>query len=152
MRFSSLIFSVSTIFAVASTAAHAADGLVEFKSPYSAKQTMDRMENVVKERGLRMFVRVDHAAGAASVGRSLRPTEVMVFGSPQGGTPLLECGQTVGIDLPLKALVWEDTSGQVWLGFNDPAYVATRHGVQDCPAVAILQNALTGLAKTVVAQ
>lgn len=100
--------------------ASAADGLVLVKSPYSATETMTRFENVVRKRGLTVFARVDHAAGAATIGKSLRPTEVIIFGNPQGGTPFMECAQTVGIDLPLKALIWEDDSAQVWLGYNVP--------------------------------
>lgn len=77
------------------------------KSPYSARETMDRLGKVVKERGLNVFTRIDHAAGASKVGKSLHPTEVLISGNPQGGTPFMECAQSVGIDLPLKALVWE---------------------------------------------
>jgi uncharacterized protein (DUF302 family) len=132
--------------------AHAADGLVALKSPYSAKATMDKFEELVEQRGLNVFARIDHAAGAAKVNKSLRPTEVLIFGNPQGGTPFMECAQSVGIDLPLKALVWEDSSGQVWLGYNDPAFLAQRHGVAQCPAVENLRKALNGLAKTTVAR
>jgi len=85
--------------------AGAADGLVAVKSPHNAKATMDRLEALVKERDLNVFARIDHAAGAAKIGKSLRPTELLIFGNPQGGTPFMECAQSVGIDLPLKALV-----------------------------------------------
>lgn len=132
--------------------AGAADGLVAIKSPHSAKVTMDRLEAVVKQRGLNVFVRIDHAAGAAKVGKSLRPTEVLIFGNPQGGTPFMECAQSVGIDLPLKALVWEDASAQVWLGYNDPAFLAQRHDVAQCPVVENLRKALSGLAEAAVAR
>jgi uncharacterized protein (DUF302 family) len=91
-----------------------------------------------------IFARVDHAAGAAKIGKQLRPTELLVFGNPQGGTPFIECSQTVGIDLPLKALVWQDESGQVWIGYNDPAYIAQRHGVPQCPAIDTLKKAVAG--------
>ena len=111
------------------TLAAAADGLVAVKSPHSAKITMDKLEAVAKEKGLNVFARIDHAAGAAKVGKTLRATEVLVFGNPQGGTPFMECGQSVGIDLPLKALVWQDEASQVWVGYNDPAWIAQRHGV-----------------------
>ena len=130
----------------------AADGLIAVKSPYSPKETMDRMESVLKEKGMTIFTRVDHAAGAAKVGKQLRATEVLIFGNPQGGTPFMECSQTVGIDLPQKALVWEDASGQVWLGYNDPAYVANRHGAPQCPVVANLKQALAGFAQAAVAK
>jgi len=129
-------------------AAGAADGLIAVKSPYSAKVTMDRFEAVVKERGLNVFARINHAAGASKVGKSLRPTEVIIFGNPQGGTPFMECAQTVGIDLPLKALVWQDASSQVWLGYNDPVFLAKRHGVADCPVAGKLGKALTGMTET----
>jgi uncharacterized protein (DUF302 family) len=99
-----------------------------------------------------IFARVDHAAGALKVGKKLRPTEVLIFGNPQGGTPLMECSQTVGIDLPQKALVWEDESGQVWLGYNDVTYLAGRHGAAQCPAVGSLGQALAGIAQAAVAK
>ena len=130
----------------ASALAHAADGLVAVKSPHTAAETMNRLEAIVKQRGLTVFARVDHAAGAATVGKSLRPTELLIFGNPQGGTPFMECEQTVGIDLPLKALVWQDATSQVWVGYNDPAFLAKRHGAGSCPVVDNLQKALAGLA------
>jgi uncharacterized protein (DUF302 family) len=132
--------------------AHAADGLVALKSPHSAPETMNRLEATVKERGLNVFARIDHAAGAMKMGKTLRPTELLIFGNPQGGTPLMECAQTAGIDLPLKALVWQDETGQVWLGYNDPAFLAQRHGVPACPVVENLRKALSGLAETVIAR
>jgi uncharacterized protein (DUF302 family) len=122
------------------------EGLIAAKSPLPAKQTMDRLEVLARERGLNVFARVDHAAGAASVGKSLRPTEMLMFGHAKGGTPFMECAQTVGIDLPLKALVWQDAEGQVWLGYDDPAFIARRHGVSECPAVAGLSGVLQALA------
>ena len=135
-----------------SAAAVGADGLVAVKSPFPAKETMNRFEDIAKQRGLTVFARVDHAVGATRVGRTLRPTEVLIFGNPVGGTPLMECAQTAGIDLPLKALVWEDAQGQVWLGYNDPAYLAQRHGVAQCAAVGGLTKALSGLAEATVAR
>ena len=140
------------VFLTTATITHAADGLISLKSPHNAKQTMDRLETTVKQRGLTVFARVDHAAGAAKVGQSLRPTEVLIFGNPKGGTPFMACAQTVGIDLPLKALVWEDASGQVWLGYNDPAYLAKRHAVPECAAAANIGKALDGISAAVVAK
>ncbi len=133
-------------------AAIAADGLIAVRSPYGALETMNRLEATVKQRGLTVFARIDHAAGAAKVGKSLRPTELLIFGSPAGGTPLMECVQTAGIDLPLKALVWEDDASQVWLGYNDPAFLAQRHGASSCPAVDSLRKALSGVADAAVAR
>ena len=147
----SIVFVFATLLAF-STAVLAADGLVAIKSPFSAKETMNRFEENAKQRGLNVFARIDHAAGAAKIGKTLRPTEVLIFGNPQGGTPFMECAQSVGIDLPHKALVWEDAQGQVWLGYNDPAYLAQRHGVAQCPAVSGLTKALAGLAEVTVAR
>lgn len=132
--------------ALAAAPAYAADGLTAVKSPYSVKETMDRLESGAKARNLVVFLRVDHAAGAQKVGKTLRPTELLVFGNPQGGTPLMECAQSAGIDLPLKALAWQDASGQVWLGYNEPAFLAARHGVATCAVVPNLKKALEGLA------
>ena len=131
--------------------ASAADGLIAVKSPHSAANTMTRFEELAKQRGLIVFARIDHAAGAAKAGQTLRPTEVLIFGNPKGGTPFMECAQTVGIDLPMKALVWEDASAQVWLGYNDPAFMAQRHGVAQCPVVENLRKVLSSLAEATVA-
>lgn len=129
----------------------AADGLIEVKSANGVKDTISKLESVAKERGLIIFARIDHAAGAQKIGKTLRPTELIIFGNPQGGTPLMECAQSAGIDLPLKALAWEDATGQTWLGYNDPQYLATRHGASDCgPVIAGLRKALAGLAAEAV--
>lgn len=133
-----------------SSFALAAEGLVAVKSPQSVAATMDRFEALAKQRGLTVFARIDHAAGAGKIGKTLRPTQVIIFGNPQGGTPFMECAQTVGIDLPLKVLVWEDASAQVWLGYNDPEYLAKRHEAGKCPAVESLRKALSGLAEAAV--
>ena len=143
-----LVVAASTL---ASTGADAADGLLTLKSPRSAKDTMARLEELVKQRGLNVFARIDHAAGAQRIGKALRPTELLIFGNPQGGTPLMECAQSAGIDLPMKALVWEDESAQVWLGYNDPAWLAQRHGAAGCPAAEALRKGLGDLAAAVVA-
>jgi uncharacterized protein (DUF302 family) len=147
-----LAAAVSLAAACFAAPALAADGLVAMKSPFPAKDTMNRFEEIAKQRGLKVFARVDHAAGAASIGKTLRPTEVLIFGNPQGGTPLMECAQSIGIDLPLKAAVWEDAQGQVWLGYNDPAWLAKRHGVAECGAVAAIGKALGGLAEAALAR
>src|SRR5262245_359387 len=133
---------VLVLLLAASSSVSAADGLIAAKSSYGPKETMDRLETLLKEKGMTIFARVDHAAGAAKVGKKLRPTEVLIFGNPQGGTPFIECSQTVGIDLPLKMLVWEDDAGQVFVGYNDPAYLAARHGVPQCAVATNLKQAL----------
>jgi uncharacterized protein (DUF302 family) len=133
--------------------AFAAEGLVTVQSPYSTKETVDRLEAIVKARDFTVFARIDHAAGAQRVGQALRPTELLIFGNPRGGTPFMVCQQSVGIDLPLKALVWEDAAGQVWLGYNDPAYLATRHQVTACGhVVQTMQALLAAMAKEATAK
>jgi uncharacterized protein (DUF302 family) len=148
--------SLRLLVALATTclvsAAGAADGLVATKSPMPVKATADKFEELAKQRGLTVFGRIDHAAGAAKVGKSLRPTELLIFGSPQAGTPFMECSQTVGIDLPLKALIWEDSSSQVWVGYNDPAYLAKRHAAEACPVVENIRKALSSLVEATVAK
>ncbi len=147
-----LLRSLAVLLISVSSVAFGADGLIAIRSPFSATETMNRLEENAKQRGLNIFARIDHAAGAAKVGKTLRPTEVLIFGNPQGGTPFMECAQSVGIDLPLKVLVWEDAQGQVWLGYNDPAYLAQRHGVSQCPAVGALSKALSSLAEATTAR
>ena len=107
----------------------ASDGLISRPSKYGVKETIARYEAALAESKLTVFARIDHAAGAAEAGMTLRPTFLMIFGNPRGGTPLMQANQVAGIDLPLKALVWEDASGKVWLTYNDPAWLAARHGL-----------------------
>jgi len=105
------------------------DGLVTVLSSFAATQTMDRLEAAIKAKGLTVFARIDHGAGAASAGLPLRPTELLIFGNAKAGTPLMQANQAIGIDLPLKALVYEDAAGKVWLSYNDPRWLAHRHGL-----------------------
>jgi uncharacterized protein (DUF302 family) len=107
------------------------------QSRVSARETVNRLLAALATRKLTVFARVDHAAGAASVGLPLRPTEVVIFGNPKGGTALMQEQQSAGIDLPLKALVWEDADGKVWLTYNDPAWIAQRHGLGTASATAV---------------
>jgi uncharacterized protein (DUF302 family) len=107
----------------------AADGLTTLSSSHGPKDTMDRLAAEIAARGMTVFARVDHAAGAAEAGLPLRPTELLIFGNAKGGTPLMQSEQTIGIDLPLKALVWQDASGRTWLSYNDPSWLAKRHGL-----------------------
>ncbi len=129
------------------------NGLTTLPSIHSPKETMDRLEADVKAKGLTVFARIDHAAGAKEVGMQLRPTEVLIFGNAKGGTPLMQALQTTGIDLPLKALVWEDAGGKVWLSYNEPAWIAQRHSAHDGDAASVsevtarLAGALAMLAK-----
>lgn len=143
-----VIFALMSLFPLYSWAA---DGLIAVRSPHSVRDTVDRFETAAKAKGLNIFLRVDHAAGAQKIGKSLRPTELLVFGNPQGGTPLMECAQSAGIDLPLKALAWQDEAGQVWLGYNDPQFLADRHGGKECGTVVQnLRKALAGLVQEAI--
>jgi uncharacterized protein (DUF302 family) len=132
--------------------AHAADGLIAVKSPYSAKATMDKFEAAAKAKGLNVFARIDHAAGATKAGKTLRSTEVLIFGNPQGGTPFMECAQSMSIDLPIKALVWEDAAAQVWVSYNDLAWIAKRHAVESCPVAGNIAKALAAITEAAVAK
>jgi uncharacterized protein (DUF302 family) len=128
--------------------AMANDGLTTVQSNFGAKETMDRLEAEVKAKGLTVFARVDHAAGAAAVGMQLRPTELLIFGNARGGTPLMQASQVTGIDLPLKALVYEDASGNAWLAYDDPSWIAHRHrlGTGVAATVQTLTRALEAFA------
>jgi uncharacterized protein (DUF302 family) len=110
------------------------DGLRTRASTFGPKDTMDRLEASVRERGMTVFARIDHAAGAAQAGLTLRPTELLIFGAAKAGTPLMQAKQTLGIDLPLKALVWQDAEGRTWVSYDEPRWLVSRHGVD--PALA----------------
>jgi uncharacterized protein (DUF302 family) len=126
------------------------DGLTTIRSSLGPKDTMNRLEAEVKAKGLTIFARIDHAAGATEVGLPLRPTELLIFGNARGGTPLMQSVQTIGIDLPLRALVWQDASGNTWLSYNDPAWLAKRHrlGHEADAMVSAMATALTAIART----
>jgi len=122
-------------------------GSLTIASRHAVKATIDRLQSAVKGKGLSIFARIDHAAGATSVGLPLRPTELLIFGNARGGTPLIAAAADNRIDLPLKALAWEDAAGKTWLSYNDPAWLAARHGVaeQGAAVAKTLGNALAAL-------
>ena len=126
------------------------DGLVTIASRFSVKETLDRLEANLKAKDITVFARIDHAAGAASVAMPLRPTELLIFGNPKAGTPLMQSKQTIGIDLPLKILGWQDAGGKVWLTYNDPSSLARRHqlGPGADASVNALVTVIANLAKT----
>jgi uncharacterized protein (DUF302 family) len=130
-----------------------AQGLTTIRSSHGPKDTMDRLEAAVKAKGMTVFARIDHAAGATAAGMSLRPTEVLIFGNAKAGTPLMQATQTMAIDLPLKALVWQDAAGTTWLSYNDPGFLANRHGLgtEAEAAVKIMTGALDAVAKVATA-
>ena len=123
------------------------DGLIVRESRHDPHETAERLAAAVTAHGMAVMARVDHAAAAAKVGLSLRPTEVLIFGNPKGGTPLMQVVQTIGIDLPLKALVWQDEAGKTWVGYNDPHWIATRHGaaIGGDAALAAMTKALAAV-------
>ena len=128
--------------------ASAENGLINVKSSRTVKETADRLESVLKEKGMTVFARIKHSDGAKKAGVDLRPTELVIFGNPKVGAPLMKCNQTVGIDLPQKALIWKDDTGQVWLTYNDPQYLSKRHGLSACAGViAKVEKALGNFAK-----
>ena len=142
-----IFFALITIFFIVSTAA-AGNGLISVKSSHDVKATADRLEIILNQKGMTVFIRIDHAAGARKVGKKLRPTEIVVFGNPKVGTPLMQCSQSVAIDLPQKALIWQDDKGQVWLSYNDPNYLDQRHGLTGCAGVIEkVEKALSNFAK-----
>ncbi len=119
----------------------AESGIIKVKSPYSVAITLDRFEKAVQSKGMRVFARVNHSKGAESAKLELRPTELLIFGNPKVGTLLMQSNQTVGLDLPLKVLAWQAEDGSVWLAYNDPGYLAARHGITDRDAVVTKMRA-----------
>jgi uncharacterized protein (DUF302 family) len=123
------LFASIVVICLQGVRAMAVEGLITTRSNYDPKDTMDRLEAEVKAKNLTVFAHVDHAAGAAAVGLLLRPTDLLIFGNARGGTPLMQSAQTIGLDLPLKILVWQDATGATWLSYNDPSWLAKRHGL-----------------------
>jgi uncharacterized protein (DUF302 family) len=109
-------------------------GIVQIPSQHAVADTIDRLERLLKERGLIVFARIDFSGDAARAGLTMRPEQMLIFGNPKAGTPLMQAAPTSGIDLPMKALVWEDAGGKTWLAYNAPEYVVRRHGL--APALA----------------
>jgi len=126
----------------------AGEGLVTVKSNHDVKTTADKLVAKLKEKGMTVFIRVDHTAGAAGVGIKMRPTEVVIFGNPKLGSLLINCAQTTGIDLPMKALIFQTESGEVKLSYNAPAYLKNRHHIKGCEKpLAKITGALANFAK-----
>ncbi|EON91954.1 hypothetical protein MARLIPOL_10031 [Marinobacter lipolyticus SM19] len=144
-------FVLGRVFAVVllglSVSVQAADGMVKVKSRHGVHATADKLESVLKDKGMTVMARINHQQGAEKAGLELPPTEVVIFGNPKVGTPLMQCARSVAIDLPQKALIWEDSSGNTWLGYNDPEYLKSRHGIEGCDAVIEkVKGALAGFA------
>ena len=118
------------------------NGLTTILSRFDPKETIDRLETELRSQGMNIFARIDHAAGAREAGLELRPTEVIIFGNARGGTPLMQSAQTAGIDLPLKALVWQDETNKTWISYNEPSWIAARHGLTNVDPVVNKMSAL----------
>jgi uncharacterized protein (DUF302 family) len=124
-------------------------GLTSIPSRFGPRETMDRLETEIRAKGMTVFARIDHAAGAAEVGLELAPTELIIFGNARGGTPLMQAVQTVGIDLPLKVLVWQDATNKTWLSYNEPGWIAQRHNIANAERVVnSMGTALSAMART----
>ena len=141
------------IFILGISLAYAEDGLKTIKSAHGVKETADRLETILKEKGMAVFARINHSEGAATVGIDMPATELVIFGNPKVGSPLMKCNRSVGIDLPQKALIWKDGNGQVWFSYNDPQYLAKRHDLSDCVEVLKkVEKALASFSRAATAQ
>ena len=128
-------------------------GLTTVPSDFTVKETIDRLSDAAERAGLMIFARIDHGANAAQLGMPLRPTELVLFGNPRGGTPLMQDQQVAGLDLPVRALAWEDESGHVWLTFNDPRWLARRYclGARNAEIIERIRAGLAALATAATA-
>ena len=124
------------------------EGLTSIQSRFDQKETMNRLVAEINATGMTVFPRIDHAAGAAEIGLTLRPTELIIFGNARGGTPLMQLVQTIGIDLPLKALVWQDAAGKTWISYNEPKWIVQRHDVANAqPIVTKMADLLSAISR-----
>lgn len=135
------------------TTINAEKGLVTLQSNHSVKDTADKLASILESKGMTVFARVDHQKNAAGVNLELRPTQVIIFGNPKAGTPLMQCEQSVAIDLPQKILISEDADNKVWLSYNNPDYLKTRHDIQGCDtAIDNISKALSGISQAAIAK
>ena len=142
------IFLTALLILSLASASQSADGVVNVQSNFNVEETASRMECILKAKGMTVFSRIQHAEGARQVGIELRDTELIIFGNPKVGSPLMQCRQSVAIDLPQKALIWKDAEGKIWISYNDPKYLAKRHNLAGCEAtIAKVEKALAGIAK-----
>jgi uncharacterized protein (DUF302 family) len=131
-----------------SVSSYAAEGMIDVESSFGVKETGDRLERVLKEKGMTIVNRVKHSEAAKNVGVDLRETELIMFGNPKVGSPLMKCRQSVAIDLPQKALIWKDSEDKVWISYNNAGYLEKRHNISNCEEViSKIEKALAGIAK-----
>jgi len=146
---SKITSSLVILLSLTSATVNASDtnGIIKIKSTHSVSETINKLEAALIKKGMTIFKRVNHTDGANKAGLQLRSTELLIFGNPKVGTPLMLCSQTAALDLPQKALAYKDKNGQVWLAYNDPAYMAKRHDIKGCEkAVQKVTNALAKFA------
>jgi uncharacterized protein (DUF302 family) len=136
--------SVQVVCVRTATKENVVNGIETLASAFGPKETMDRLEAAIRSKGMTIFARIDHAAGAASVGLVLRPTELLVFGNAKAGTPLMQVNQAIGLDLPLRALVWQDAAGVTFLSFDDPRWIVSRHE-EDAALAGVAREMAGGL-------
>jgi uncharacterized protein (DUF302 family) len=135
-------------FLFMTTPSIATDGVIDTKSMFGVKETADRLEGILTDKGMTIFTRINHSKAAKNVGIELRETELIIFGNPKVGSPLMQCQQSVAIDLPQKALIWKDAQGTVWISYNEPRYLQNRHNIPDCNEIITkISNALAGITK-----
>ena len=149
-----LVFAAVSVLAASFflNSANAQEGVVSVQSPHDVATTIDKLTAVLEEKGMNVFGRVNHAQNAQKVDLELRPTEVLIFGNPEIGTPLMNCAQSVALDLPQKMLAWQDEAGNVYLGWNDPMYLKSRHSIEGCDEVlGKVSDALANFAKAATA-
>ncbi len=145
MKKTALALLLILLMAMPLTAA-AADGMIKVKSSYSVAETASRLENILKQKGMTIFAVINHAQGAAKVGIKLRDTRLIIFGNPKIGSLLMQSRQSVAVDLPQKALIWQDDKGGVWISYNDPEYLKARHQLSGCDKViAKISKALAAI-------
>jgi uncharacterized protein (DUF302 family) len=136
-----LLFVISTVYA--------GEGMLNVESMFSVENTANRMENILKEKGMTIFNKINHSQSAGKVGIELRETQLIIFGNPKAGSPLMKCQQSIGIDLPQKALIWKDKNNKVWISYNNPRYLKKRHKISDCEkAIAKIEKALANITKS----
>ena len=136
------------VLLIISVPVYAAEGMIDVESSFGVEETGDRLDNVLKEKGMTIFNRVKHSAAAKKVGVELPETELIIFGNPKVGSPLMKCKQSVAIDLPQKALIWKDLEGKVWISYNNPRYLEKRHNISSCEdVISKIEKALAGISK-----
>lgn len=139
---------VTFIMLFVTSVVYAGDGMLNVESKFSVENTADRMEVILNEKGMTIFNRIKHSESASKVGIELRETELLIFGNPKAGSPLMKCQQSIAIDLPQKALIWKDENNKVWISYNDPRYLKKRHEISDCEkAISKIEKALAKITK-----